>query len=78
MDKMDTMKIVGQVASVLVIVGALNWLLIGSLNLNIVQKTVGDKKDETKQSVLERAVYILVGLSAVYLVYQKYMMKEQL
>jgi uncharacterized membrane protein YuzA (DUF378 family) len=78
MDKMDTMKIVGQVASVLVIVGALNWLLIGSLNLNIVQKTVGDKKDETKQGVLERAVYILVGLSAVYLVYQKYMMKEQL
>ena len=78
MDTMDTMKIVGQVASVLVIVGALNWLLVGGLNVNLVQKTVGDKDDETKKSVLERAVYILVGLSAVYLVYQKYMMKQEL
>lgn len=76
MDKMDPMKILVQVASVLVIVGALNWLLVGLLEFNLVQKTVGDK-DKDKMSVLERAVYILVGLSAVYLVANKYMMKQQ-
>ncbi len=75
MDKMDPMKILLQVTSVLVIVGALNWLLVGALDFNLVQKTVGDK-DKTKMSVLERAVYILVGLSAVYLVANKYMMKQ--
>lgn len=76
MDKMDPMKILVQVATVLVIVGALNWLLVGALDFNLVQKTVGDK-DKAKMSVLERAVYILVGLSAVYLVSNKYMMKKE-
>jgi uncharacterized membrane protein YuzA (DUF378 family) len=76
MDKQDPMKILLQVAGVLVIVGALNWLLVGALDFNLVQKTVGDKDDETKLSVLERAVYVLVGLSAVLIVGNKYMMKQ--
>lgn len=78
MDTFDTsriMRLVGEVATVLVIVGALNWLLVGTLNFNLVQKTVGDKDDETKKTALERTVYILVGLSAVYIVYSKYIKK---
>lgn len=77
MDKQDPMKILLQIAGVLVIVGALNWLLVGALDFNLVQKTVGDKNDETKLSVLERAVYVLVGLSAVLIVGNKYMMKQK-
>ena len=78
MDTFDTsriMRLVGEVATVLVIVGALNWLLVGTLNFNLVQKTVGNKDDETKKTALERTVYILVGLSAVYIVYSKYIKK---
>ena len=76
MDNRDPMKILVQVASVLVLVGALNWLLVGALDFNLVQKTVGDKDDETKQTMLERAVYVLVGLSALLLIANKYMMKS--
>ncbi|MFA6969728.1 MAG: DUF378 domain-containing protein [Candidatus Paceibacterota bacterium] len=49
------------VALVLVIVGGLNWGLVGILNFNLVATLFGD------MSVLARIVYALVGLSAVYL-----------
>lgn len=45
----------------LTVVGALNWGLVGLLNLNVVSAIFGTA------SGLERLVYILVGLSAVYL-----------
>lgn len=48
------------VAFVLVVVGGLNWLLIGVLNMNLVTALFGSVP------LLERAVYTLVGLSAVY------------
>lgn len=74
---MDNMKILIQVASVLVIVGALNWLLVGALDFNLVEKTLRGKGEE-KMSVLERAVYVLVGLSAVLLVANKFMNKDKM
>lgn len=49
------------VALVLVIVGGLNWGLVGILNFNLVATLFGD------MSALARIVYALVGLSAVYL-----------
>lgn len=74
---MDSMKTFVQVASVLVIVGALNWLLIGGLKFNLVQQVFSTKEEKEKEkdikrNVLERLVYILVGLSAIFLIYNKY------
>ncbi len=46
---------------VLVIVGGLNWGLVGLLNFDLVAAIFG------KMSVLSRIVYTLVGVSAVYL-----------
>lgn len=54
------MKAVHTIAFILVIVGGLNWLAIGLFNWGIVDligMTIG------------RVVYILVGLSAVYLIF---------
>lgn len=51
------------VALVLVIVGGLNWGLVGAFDFNLVATIFGD------MSVLSRIVYVLVGLSAVYLIY---------
>lgn len=45
----------------LTIVGALNWGLVGLFNFNVVSAIFG------VASGLERLVYILVGLSAVYI-----------
>lgn len=45
---------------VLVIVGALNWGLIGILDVNIVNLLLGGSP------VVEKFIYILIGASAVY------------
>lgn len=58
------MKGLGQIANILVIVGALNWGLVGLLDLNVVNMVVGTVAG------LEKIVYILVGLSGVLVLTQ--------
>ncbi|HEX8522558.1 MAG TPA: DUF378 domain-containing protein [Tepidisphaeraceae bacterium] len=53
------MKALDIVAAILVIVGALNWGLVGAFNFNLVAAIFGT-------SVIANIVYILVGLSGVY------------
>ena len=48
---------------VLVIIGGLNWGLIGLFNLNLVSLIFGSV------SWLMNLIYILVGLSALYMIY---------
>jgi uncharacterized protein len=50
-------------ALALVIVGGLNWGLVGAFNFNLVATLFGD------MSALSRIVYALVGLSAAYLIF---------
>ena len=54
------MKSLHMIAWVLVIIGGLNWLLVGLGDWNVVDMLLGS------WPMLERIVYILVGLSAVY------------
>ena len=49
------------IAFVLTIVGGLNWGLVGLANFNAVGMILG------ADSMLSRLVYIVVGVSAVYL-----------
>ena len=58
------MKGLQQVANILVIVGALNWGLVGLLDLNVVNMVLGSIAG------LEKIVYILVGLSGVLMLAQ--------
>ena len=53
-------RIVDTVALVLVIIGGLNWGLVGFFEFNLVTALLGS------MTVLSRLVYILVGLSAVW------------
>ncbi len=48
------------VALMLLIIGGLNWGLIGFFNWNLVQAIFGSVP------ALERIIYALVGLSAIY------------
>jgi uncharacterized membrane protein YuzA (DUF378 family) len=50
------------VAIILIIVGGLNWLLVGIFSFDLVAAIFGS------MSVVARIVYILVGLAAVYTV----------
>jgi uncharacterized protein len=47
------------VAFLLVIVGGLNWLLVGAFGIDIVARLLG-------ATMVAKAVYILIGLAAVY------------
>ena len=54
------MRIVNSIALLLIIVGALNWGLVGAFNFNLVDALLG------WAPALETIVYILVGLSALF------------
>ncbi len=53
------MKVLYNIVLTLVIIGALNWLLIGIFNFDLVAMIFG------KMSVLSRIIYTLVGLSGI-------------
>jgi len=55
------MKGLHMVSFLLTVVGAINWGLVGLLNFNLVHAILGSIAG------LENLVYILVGLSGVYL-----------
>ena len=54
------MKRLDVVAAVLVVVGGLNWGLVGAAGFDLVATLFGP------MSALSRVVYVLVGISAVY------------
>lgn len=54
---MSTLKLITQI---LIIVGGLNWGLVGLLSFDLVAAIFGE------MSTLSRIVYTLVGISAVY------------
>ncbi len=58
------MKPLDMAALVLVIVGALNWLLVGLLEFDLVATITGDEFGEV--NILSRIIYILVGLAGIY------------
>ncbi len=58
------MKTIDVIAAALVIVGALNWGLVGVLHLDLVAALFGMRFGET--SALSSIVYALVGLAGLY------------
>jgi len=56
-------NVIEQVAQWLVIIGGLNWGLVGAFSFNLVEKVFG------AWPVVVKLVYILVGLSALWVLY---------
>lgn len=63
------MNIVDWVAMALVIIGGLNWGLVGVANMDLVKILLGSIP------MLQQVVYILVGLSALWMIYKAAMKK---
>ena len=55
-----TLRIIHMISMVLVLLGALNWGLIGAFNFNLL-----------KEGLLSRIVYIAIGLSAIMLAFHR-------
>lgn len=53
-------SVAATIAIVLLVVGGLNWALVGLFDFDLVAALFGD------MSMVSRAVYVLVGLAAVY------------
>jgi len=54
------MKALSILTAILIVVGGLNWGLVGFLKFDLVATVFGN------MSTLARLVYVLVGLSAIY------------
>lgn len=59
------MKITSIIAFILVIVGAIVWLLVGIFDFNLVAFIFGSGAS----AVVSRIIYSLVGLSAIWLLF---------
>jgi uncharacterized protein len=59
------MRYLNALALLLVIVGGLNWLLVGLAKIDLVAAVTGASFGET--NLLSSVVYALVGLSALWL-----------
>jgi uncharacterized protein len=60
---MKQLTVLDWIALVLVIIGAVNWGLVGLFNFDLVASVFGSL------SILSRIVYDLVGLSGIYLIF---------
>jgi hypothetical protein len=67
---MKKMNWLDWVAFVLLIIGGLNWGLVGFFNYNLVTSIFGD------MTTAARVVYDLVGLSALYLIFASMISNE--
>lgn len=54
------MKVIDKIALVLIIIGAINWGLIGFFNFNLVDAIFGN------MSIISRIIYALVGVSGLW------------
>ena len=54
------MKVIDTIALILVIIGAINWGLVGLFEFNLVDTLFGSL------SVISRIIYILVGISGLW------------
>jgi uncharacterized membrane protein YuzA (DUF378 family) len=60
---MKNLSTLDWVAMILLVVGGLNWLLVGLFSFDLVAMIFG------AGSILAKIVYVLVGLSAVYVLF---------
>ena len=54
------MKVIDKIALVLIIIGAINWGLVGFFNFNLVAVIFGE------MTWISRVIYVLVGISGLW------------
>jgi uncharacterized protein len=64
MTEIKSKGVLFMIAYILLIIGGINWGLVGLLNLDLVALVLG------KMPLLQKLVYILVGLSAVFVLFK--------
>jgi uncharacterized protein len=65
---MKELSMYGWVALILVIIGGINWGLVGLFNMNLITDILG--------IVLSRIIFVIVGVAAGYLCYLLYVARK--
>ena len=60
---MKSLNVLDWIAIILLIIGGLNWGLVGIFNFDVVAAIFGE------MSVVSRIIYVLVGLSGLYILF---------
>jgi uncharacterized membrane protein YuzA (DUF378 family) len=58
------MKKIDVIAAILLVIGGLNWFLVGALNFNLVEFIF------SSIPFIQKLIYIIVGLAAFYQIFQ--------
>lgn len=58
------MKTLDVIAAILLVIGGLNWLLVGAFDFDLVQFLFGHFP------LIVKSTYIIVGLAAIYQIFQ--------
>lgn len=67
---MKKMSLLGWICQILVLIGAIDWGLIGAFRFDLVYKIFG-------AGTVSRIVYVIVGLAALYLIYELLVPKSE-
>ena len=66
----STMKKLHWIAVVLLIIGGINWGLVGAFGFNLIETLFNDFDS------VERAVYVFIGLSALWRLHDVFILKK--
>jgi uncharacterized membrane protein YuzA (DUF378 family) len=67
MKKQTTLDVI---ATILLIIGGLNWGLIGAFDVEVIGNIFnGYNENQIAMSMITRLIYVLIGLSAVYRIF---------
>lgn len=61
----------------LLIIGALNWGLVGLLEINAVEALIEPVFRSSAATLVTRAIYVLVGLAGLYFFYPLYRISQR-
>lgn len=64
LDKTYIQKLFFKIAIILLIIGGLNWLLVGIFNVNLVSRFFG-------KSIIAKFIYVLVGVAALAIMFDR-------
>jgi hypothetical protein len=63
------MGVLDWIAMVLVVIGGINWGLVGIFSLNVVSLVAGE-------GIIAKIIYIIVGIAALYMIIAALLKKE--
>lgn len=69
--RMKKMNVLDWVALIILALGGLNWGLVGLFEYDIIANVFGDL------STVSKAIYVLVGAAAVYMIASAFMKMQQ-